>query len=111
MDATKYSYSGLVAVWRYEAAFRQEIMLSMILIPLACWFGRGAVEIVLLVGSCILVLLIEVLNSAVEAVVDRVGSEFHELSGRAKDLGSLAVLISLVNVVFVWGMILGSRLC
>ena len=91
---------------RHEAAFQQELAAFVILAPLACWWGQGAVERVLLVGSLVLVLIVEALNSALEATVDRIGSERHELSGRAKDIGSSAVLLSLLLALFTWGMIL-----
>lgn len=102
MHAAGYSAKGLKAAYKYEAAFRQETWLSMVMIPAGFWLGDGAVEKVLLVGAVLLVLIVELLNSAIEAVVDRVGPEMHKLSGRAKDQGSAAVLLSLVLVAFVW---------
>lgn len=100
--AAVYSVQGLVAAFRNEAAFRQELLLAVIAIPLACWLDVTRVERILLVMVCLIVLLTELLNSAVEAVVDRIGSEHHELSGRAKDIGSAAVLISLLLWSYVW---------
>jgi diacylglycerol kinase (ATP) len=100
---------GFVHAWRYEAAFRQEIALIVVLAPLAMFLGRTGVERVILIGSCLLVLIVELLNSAVEATVDRVGDEHHELSGRAKDLGSAAVLVSLVAVATVWATVAWQR--
>jgi diacylglycerol kinase (ATP) len=100
---------GFVHAWRYEAAFRQEIALTVVLAPLAMFLGRTGVERVILIGSCLLVLIVELLNSAVEATVDRVGEEHHELSGRAKDLGSAAVLVSLVAVATVWVTVAWQR--
>ena len=97
-----WSMAGLRAAWRNEAAFRQEAVLCVALVPLALWLGGSGVERALLLGSLALVLVAELLNSAVEAVVDRIGPEQHELSGRAKDLGSAAVFISLANVITVW---------
>ena len=104
--AARYSARGLMACWRNEAAFRQEILACLVLIPLGLWLGEGGLERALLAGSLLLVLVVEVINSAIEAVVDRVGPERHELSGRAKDLGSAAVLLALLNVCLVWGLVL-----
>ncbi len=97
---------GLKSAYIHEAAFRQEVWLSLILIPLGFYLGDGAIEKILLVGTVLLVLATELLNSAVEAVVDRIGSEFHELSGRAKDIGSAAVFMTMVILAFTWLMIL-----
>ncbi len=104
-NALFFSLAGLRAAWRHEAAFRQETTLCILLIPVAFWLGSNAIEYSLLVGTLLLVLLTELLNSAVEAVVDRIGDAPHTLSGQAKDMGSAAVLISLLLVVFVWGSI------
>jgi diacylglycerol kinase (ATP) len=101
--------SGFRAVLRNEAAFRQEAALCAVLAPLALWLGGSGVERALLVGSLALVLVVELLNSAVEAVVDRIGTEHHELSGRAKDIGSAAVFTSLVNVLAIWLLVLLPR--
>ena len=109
VNATGYSLKGLAAALRHESAFRQELALCVVLIPAAIWLGHDAVEWSLLVGSLLLVLIVELLNSAVEAVVDRIGNERHELAGRAKDLGSAAVFVSLVNVVVIWGLIAWGR--
>ncbi|MEO5331748.1 MAG: diacylglycerol kinase [Magnetococcus sp. YQC-5] len=106
INATGYSMAGLQAAWKNEAAFRQEAVLALILLPVGAWLGDGAVERALLMGSLLLVLAFELLNSGLEAVVDRIGPEHHALSGRAKDLGSAAVLLALLNVVLVWGLIL-----
>lgn len=105
IDATGYSWKGLRAAIKNESAFRQELFLCLILIPAAIWFGQSAVEYSLLIGSLLLVLIVEILNSAIEAVVDRTGSEYHELSGRAKDMGSAAVMLALINVFVIWGLI------
>jgi len=86
--------------------FRQEFVLALVLTPLAIWLGNNAIEYILLIGSALLVLVVELLNSAIEAVVDRIGDEHHDLSGRAKDIGSAAVLISLCIVALVWGLII-----
>lgn len=101
-----YSIKGLRQAFVHEAAFRQELLLTCVLIPVACWLDVGSVERILMISSLLLVLIVELLNSAVEAVVDRIGPEIHELSGRAKDIGSAAVFISLFLVVFIWGSIL-----
>jgi len=105
-NATRYSWQGLRSAFRHESAFRQELLLAGVLIPAAFRVGSTAVELALLIGSVLLVLVVELLNSAIEAVVDRIGSEFHDLSGRAKDLGSAAVMLSLLLAGVVWGLIL-----
>lgn len=104
--ATAYSIQGLKTAFRYEQAFRLEIYISIVLIPLAIWLGETPVEICLLIGSWIMVMIIELLNSAVEAVVDRIGMEQHELSGRAKDIGSAAVMLSVLMAAGVWAAVL-----
>ena len=106
VKAARYSLQGLLAATRHEAAFRQELILVIVLIPAAFWAGETAVEYVLLIGSLFMVLIVELLNSAIEAVVDRVGNEHHELAGRAKDMGSAAVMLSLLLVAVTWGFIL-----
>ena len=106
ISATGYSLHGLRACWRMEAAFRQEVLACFILIPLGLFLGAGGLEKAILVGSCLLVIMIEVINSSIEAVVDRIGHEHHDLSGLAKDLGSLAVLLSLVNWAVMWVLVL-----
>ena len=93
---------GFVHAWRHEAAFRQEVALTIVLFPAGLWLGRGPVEKVLLIGGLLLVLVVELLNSAIEAAIDRHGDEINELSGRAKDLGSAAVMLSLVLVAALW---------
>lgn len=110
VHSTRYSLKGLRAAWRHESAFRQELALGVLLLPLAWWIGQGPVEWVLLIGSCLLVLVVELLNSAIESVVDRIGTEHHELSGRAKDLGSAAVMVSLALVVLTWVLLVGQKL-
>ncbi|AUV15401.1 diacylglycerol kinase [Aeromonas caviae] len=110
INATGYSMKGLKSAWINEAAFRQELLLILLLMPLAFWIGDSLNEILLLVCISWLVVIIEVLNSAVEAVVDRIGSEHHELSGRAKDLGSAAVFIALALNALVWGALVGRNL-
>ncbi|WP_418648551.1 diacylglycerol kinase [Thauera butanivorans] len=105
-NAFHYSLDGLGAAWRHEDAFRQEALLTLLLIPLALWLGESAVERALMIGSVLLVLIVELMNSAVEAAVDRISLEHHPLSKRAKDVGSAAVMIALINVAAVWGLVL-----
>ena len=109
VNATFYSLAGLRWAWQSEAAFRQECVAVVILIPTALWLGRTAVERALLVGTCLFVLIVELLNTAVESVVDRVGTDHNELSGRAKDLGSAAVLTSIALAAVVWALIAWER--
>ncbi|RWR03108.1 diacylglycerol kinase [[Pantoea] beijingensis] len=106
IKAAGYSWQGLRAAWQHEAAFRQESIAALIAIVIACWLEVDAVTRVLLIGSVLLVVIVEILNSAIEAIVDRVGSDFHPLSGRAKDMGSAAVLLSILLALFVWIMLL-----
>lgn len=105
IHAFGYSVQGIRAAFKHEAAFRQELLLAIILIPFAFVVTNDAVKLALLISSPILVLVVEILNSAIEAVVDRFGEEHHELSGRAKDMGSAAVFFSLVIVAVIWGLI------
>lgn len=107
--ATGYSLKGLRAALRHEAAFRQELVLALVLLPLALWLGQDGVQRALLAAPVLLVLVVELINSAIEAVVDRLGDEWHELAGRAKDLGSAAVFVSLLLLVLVWGLVLWPR--
>lgn len=109
LAATACSMAGLRAAWRHEAAFRQELLLLLVLVPLAFWLGQTPGQCVLLLGSGLLVLVVELLNSAIEAVVDRIGPEIHPLSGRAKDLGSAAVLLSLVLLAATWAAVALER--
>ena len=104
INAFGYSMKGLRAAFKHESAFRQETALLIILLPAAFMLGRNIVDYSILIGSLLLVLIVELLNSAVETVVDRIGDEHHELAGRAKDMGSAAVFISLINVVVIWSM-------
>ena len=104
--ATRYSWQGIRAAYRHEEAFRQETWLCLVLVPLGLYLGDGGVEKALLAASVLLLPLVEILNSALEAVVDRVGEERHELSGRAKDMGSAAVALAILVMVLVWGLIL-----
>lgn len=107
--ATKWSLQGLRFAWLYESSFRLEVYLFAVLGPLGLWLGQTGIERVLLVGSGLLVLSIELLNSAIEAVIERYGAEHHELAGRAKDMGSAAVFVLMVNVLMTWALILGPR--
>ena len=109
-QAFLWSMQGLRATWAVESSFRLEVYLFVVLAPLAVWLGQTAVEKVLLIGSMLLVLSVELLNSAVEAVIERYGAEFHELAGRAKDMGSAAVFVVMMNVLLTWGLIVLPRL-
>ena len=107
--ATKWSLQGLRAAWLHESSFRLEVYVLAVLGPLGLWLGQTGVERILLVGSGVLVLSIELLNSAIEAVIERYGAEDHELAGRAKDMGSAAVFVLMLNVALTWALILGPR--
>jgi diacylglycerol kinase (ATP) len=107
--AAIWSFQGLRAAWLHESSFRLEVYLFLVLAPLGWWLGETAVERALLIGSCLLVMSAELLNSAIEAVIERYGAEFHELAGRAKDMGSAAVFVLMMNVLLVWGLILADR--
>ena len=109
INAFGFSFLGLRTAFKHEAAFRQELACCVILIPLSFWLGQTSTERALLIGSLLLVLIAELINSAIEAVVDRIGTEQHELSGRAKDIGSAAVLLSLVNTAIIWALITYDR--
>jgi len=106
LNAAGYSWAGLSAAYKHEDAFRQEVYLALLLIPLALYLGETGIERALMVGAVLGVLIVELLNSAVEAAVDRISLEHHLLIKRAKDMGSAAVMISLVNVVVVWTLVL-----
>lgn len=106
IKATVYSWQGLCAAYRHEEAFRQEVWLCLVMIPVGLYLGDSGVEKALLVGSLLLLPLVEILNSALEAVVDRIGDEPHELSGRAKDMGSAAVAIAIALAAAVWLLVL-----
>ena len=102
INAFRYTFAGLKSAWKNELAFRGEVVVVTIMLPLGIWLGRSAVERALLIASILLILLTELLNSALEAVVDRIGPERHELSKRAKDMGSAAAFISMVTAALVW---------
>ena len=104
--ATMYSFTGLRDALAGEAAFRLEALLLFILVPAAVWLGEDSVERALMIGTLLIVLIVELVNSAIETVVDRIGVGFNDLSRKAKDLGSAAVFVSLVLVVVVWGLML-----
>jgi diacylglycerol kinase (ATP) len=104
-----WSATGVKTAWKNELAFRIEAIIVIILIPLGIWLGRSAAERALLIASCLLILIIELLNSAVEAVVDRIGTERHELSGRAKDMGSAAAFFAMLTAGIVWALIAYDR--
>jgi len=106
IKAAGYSWAGLKAAFIHEAAFRQELALCLVLVPVGLWLGQSGIERALLIGSLFLVLIVELLNSAIETVVDRFGGEQHELSGRAKDIGSAAVFIALLNAAVIWALLL-----
>jgi diacylglycerol kinase (ATP) len=106
IKASGYSWQGLCAAYRNEAAFRQETWLCVVMIPLGLYLGENGVEKALLVASVLLLPLVEILNSALEAVVDRFGEEQHELAGRAKDMGSAAVALAIILMIVVWVLVL-----
>ena len=108
--AARHSAAGLAAAWRHESAFRQELLLALLMVPAAAWLGTSWAERSLLIGCLVLVLITELLNSGIEATVDRVSYDEHELSKRAKDYGSAAVMLSLTLCGLVWAGALWSRL-
>ena len=107
--ATYYSYRGIKSAWINEAAFRQELAFMVILLPLAFWLGENGLQRAVLIAPCFLVVIVELINSAIEAVVDRIGPERHELSGQAKDMGSAAVFFALCLVVITWSLVAWDR--
>lgn len=104
-----WSAAGVKAAWKNELAFRVEAIIIIIMVPVGLWLGRTAAERALLIASCLLIVITELLNSAVEAVVDRIGTEHHELSGRAKDMGSAAAFFSMLTAGIVWALIAYER--
>ena len=102
IHATGYSFSGLRAAWTHEPAIRQEVILLLVGVPITFFLDVTKIEQMLMIECLLLIIIVELLNSAIEAVVDRVGSEYHELSGRAKDIGSAAVFVTLCLAVFIW---------
>jgi diacylglycerol kinase (ATP) len=107
--ATHYSYRGIKSAWKNEAAFRQELCLMLLMLPAACWLGTTTEQRLLLIAPCLIVVIVELLNSAIEAAIDRIGPEMHELSGQAKDIASAAVFFALCLVIISWGMIAWDR--
>lgn len=107
-NATGYSRDGLKAAWKNEAAFREEVLLALFAIPLALYLGKTGVDRALLVGSILLILIVEILNSGLEAVVDKASPETHELAKRAKDMGSAGVMLALINAAVVWFFVLAG---
>ncbi len=108
--ATLWSLHGLRDAWRLESSFRLEVVAFVVLAPLGWWLGDGPIERVLLIGSLLLVMSAELLNSSIEAVIDRYGNELHVITGRAKDMGSAAVFVLMLNVLLVWSVLLGPKL-
>jgi diacylglycerol kinase (ATP) len=109
VNALIWSSAGVKTAWQNELAFRIETITIMIMMPVGIWLGQSAAERALLVASCLLILITELLNSAIESVVDRIGTEHHELSGRAKDMGSAAAFFSMLTAAMVWGLIAFDR--
>jgi diacylglycerol kinase (ATP) len=109
INAFRYSIKGFKAAWQNEEAFRQECVAALVMLPAAIWLGQTVEQQALLILSFLLVPLTELMNSAVEAIVDRVGTEHHELSGRAKDVASAAVMLSMMMVCVVWGLIIADQ--
>lgn len=109
IHATGYSQKGLRAAWQHEEAFRQECILAAILLPLAFWLGENALERIALIIPVFLVVIVELINSAIEAAIDRISTDRHPLSGQAKDIGSAAVMMSLILCALSWGLIIVQR--
>lgn len=109
INAQRWTVLGFRSTYKHEEAFRQEVWLCLVMIPLGLWLGETGVERALLVGPLLLVLIVELMNSAIESVVDRIGTEHHKLSGRAKDQGSAAVFVSLMLVALCWVLVLFFR--
>lgn len=107
--ATLWSLKGLRAAWLYESSFRLEVVVALVALPSALWLGRSAPERAVLIASTLAVLALELLNSAIEAVIERYGPEHHELAGRAKDMGSAAVFVGLIGMACCWALVLADR--
>jgi diacylglycerol kinase (ATP) len=107
--ALLWSMAGIKAAWKSELSFRTQTVVITIMLPFGIWLGRGAVERALLIGSCSLVLIVELLNTAVETIINRISAEEHELSGKAKDLGSAAAFFSMITAAVIWGLIAYER--
>ena len=110
LNAVGYSWAGLAAAFKHENAFQQEVFLALVLVPLALFLGETGIERGLMIGAVLIVLIVELLNSAIEAAVDRISLENHQLIKRAKDMGSAAVMIALINVVVIWTLLLLDRI-
>jgi diacylglycerol kinase (ATP) len=110
LHAVGYSWKGFRSTWKHEAAFRQELVLFVFLTPLAFWLGENSIEVIFLIATLLFVLIVELLNSAIESVVDRTGHEYHKLSGRAKDQASAAVLLSFLVATLIWGGFIVTKL-
>jgi len=108
--AAGYSWQGIKAAFQHEAAFRQELALALVLLPVAVWLADNALQLGLLISSVLLVLIVEILNSAIEAAIDRHGKERHPLSARAKDMGSAAVLFALINLLVIWAAVVWENM-
>jgi diacylglycerol kinase (ATP) len=108
-NALRWSLKGIAIAWRTESSFRLEVWMFVPLAPLAFWLGQNGIERIILVGSMLLVLSAELLNSSIEAVIERYGAEHHEMAGRAKDMGSAAVFVLMMNVLLCWGLLLIPR--
>jgi len=106
IKATGYSWQGLTAAWKHEAAFRQELILALIGLPLAFWLADNKSELLWLILPLFILVMAELVNSSIEAAVDRIGDEQHELAGRAKDIGSAIVFVSLLLLAFIWFVVL-----
>lgn len=106
INSILFSVAGLVATWKHEEAFRQEVIVFMVAMPLAVWLSKNKLEVLLLMGSIVLVLVGELLNSAIESVVDRAGVEYHDLAKRAKDMGSAAVMLLILLALATWFLII-----
>jgi diacylglycerol kinase (ATP) len=109
VNAAIWSAAGVKKAWKNELAFRVEAIIIIIMMPVGIWLGRSAAERALLIASCLLILITELLNSAIEAVVDRIGTERHELSGRAKDMGSAAAFFAMLTAGIIWALIAYER--
>jgi diacylglycerol kinase (ATP) len=110
INASVYSWQGFKAAYKYEAAFRQELLLCLLLLAVLPWIASTVLEVLILISSLFIVLICEIINSAIEAVVDRFGDEIHPLAGRAKDMGSAAVFLALLNLGVCWSLILYTNL-
>ncbi|AJQ96743.1 diacylglycerol kinase [Gynuella sunshinyii] len=109
INATRFTFKGLIAAWKNEEAFRLEVLGLLCILPLAIWLASSYLQFALLLGSGLVVVIVELINSAIEAVVDRIGEERHELSGRAKDMGSAAVFLALILTAIIWIAVVFDR--